>query len=68
MNDLMAVFNMEISAEARIRILKKLGRLINHQYGSNVTEEIIVELVLQLDPNNDILNDEHYKNYVKSAA
>ena len=64
MNDLIAVFRMnELSVETRIEIIKKLGVLINAQYSSNITEPLVIELVLALDPNNDIEQDNHYGWY-----
>lgn len=66
MEALIAVFRMvEISVGTRIRIMKQLGRAINHEYGSNCTEALVYELVLALDPNNPIRNDEHYLSYVE---
>ena len=52
-----------ITKEARIRIIKKLGTAINAQYACNLTEEIVVELVLLIDPKNDILSDPHYSRF-----
>lgn len=46
MNDLIIVFKMiELSPETRIRVIEKLGELINYQYGSNVSEPIVAELI-----------------------
>lgn len=46
MNDLITVFKMiELSPETRIRVIEKLGELINYQYGSNVSEPIVAELI-----------------------
>lgn len=53
----------EISKEARIRLIKKMGTAINDTLAMNATEEIVVELVLLLDPKNDIVRDEHYRKY-----
>jgi hypothetical protein len=51
MNSLIEVFRMtEISAQTRAGIILKLGDLLNHQYASNVTESLVYELVMQLDP------------------
>jgi len=56
MSDLLAVFNMkEISIETRIRLLQKIGKLINHEYAANVTEEVVNELV-------NILKIEYFEN------
>ena len=61
MKSLIEVFRMEeVSKETRVKIIIKLGHAINYQYGANVTEGIIFELVSILDPNNDILTNERY--------
>lgn len=61
MKSIIDVFRMnEISPETRARIIIKLGNAINYQYGANVTECIVFELVSILDPENTILNDERY--------
>ena len=64
MNALIEVFRMtEISAQTRVKVLIKLGNLINYQYGANVTEPLIYELVKLLDPKNkEIEKYEHGKN------
>jgi hypothetical protein len=66
MNALIEVFRMEeVSKETRIRLLKKLGNLINCKYASNVTEPLVYELVLLLDPNDKIKDDTHYLSFIK---
>lgn len=46
MNELITVFRMtELSPETRIRVILKLGELINYKYGSNISEPIVAELV-----------------------
>jgi hypothetical protein len=61
MNALIEVFRMtEISAENRAKVIIKLGDAINYQYGSNVTEPLVYELVSILDPSNAILKDKRY--------
>lgn len=61
MNDLILVFRMEeISRETRANIIVKLGRLINDQYGSNITEPIVYELLLALGVNHEVFNDESF--------
>jgi hypothetical protein len=63
MNDLVVVFRMsELSAASRIRVIKELGKLINHEYASNITEPLVYELVIALDPNDTIKDDPHYKS------
>ena len=66
MNDLITVFRMtEIKPETRAKIIIRLGRLINDQYGSNITEALVYELVSLLDHKNPILQNEHYLYFVK---
>lgn len=61
MKELIEVFRMnELSIDTRVRILIKLGELINGQFGANVTEGIVFELVEILDPKNPILKNERY--------
>lgn len=63
MKAIIDVFRMEeVSKETRARIIIKLGNAINYEYGANVTEGIVFELVSILDPNNDILTNERYLN------
>jgi hypothetical protein len=63
MNDIMAVFSMhEINPKIRARMIIKLGTAINSQHGMNLTEAMVFELVTQLDPENEILTQDHYKN------
>ena len=64
MNALIEVFRMtEISAQTRVKVLIKLGNLINYQYGANVTEPLVYELVKLLDPKNkEVEKYEHGKN------
>lgn len=65
MNSLIEVFRMsEISPKTRARIIIKLGRFENDRVGMNITEPIVYELVLLLDPENQILTDEHYKKFI----
>lgn len=63
MKDLIAVFKMkEIEPKTRARLIIKLGRAINHEYAMNLTEAVVFELVSILDPENEILKMDHYKN------
>lgn len=51
MESIISIFRMnELSIETRINIIKKLGRAINDQYGMNMTEDLVIELILALDP------------------
>lgn len=53
MNALIEVYRMnEISKETRARIIEKLGKAINFQYGANITEELVAELLSLLDKDN----------------
>lgn len=64
MKELIDVFRMnEIDPKTRARIIIKLGKAINYEYASNLTEGIVFELVSILDPDNEILKDEHYSNH-----
>jgi hypothetical protein len=66
---LIAIFRMtEISVQTRIRIIKQLGPAINHQFGMNITEGLVYELVLALDPNDSIKNNEHYLSFVSKTG
>lgn len=61
MKSIIDVFRMdEVSKKTRAKIIIKLGRAINDQYAMNVTEGLVFELVSILDPDNEILTDEHY--------
>ena len=65
MKEIIEVFRMnEVDPKIRAKIIIKLGRGINDQMGMNLTEPIVYELVKLLDPQNDILSKEHYKNSV----
>jgi len=64
MESIIQIFRMsELSVETRIKIIIKLGIAMNNQMGMNITEALIYELVLALDPENEIQNDEHYKRH-----
>lgn len=61
MKSIIEVFRMEeVSKETRVKIIIKLGHAINYEYGANITEGIVFELVSILDPENPILKDERY--------
>lgn len=61
MKAIIDVFRMEeVSKETRAKIIIKLGRAINDEYAMNITDGLVFELVSILDPNNEILTDEHY--------
>lgn len=61
MKAIIDVFRMEeVSKETRAKIIIKLGRAINDEYAMNITEGLVFELVSILDPDNEILTDEHY--------
>lgn len=67
-SSLIEVFKMDmVSVESRIRIIKKLGRAINSEYSMNLTEPLVVELVLLLDPKNNIVHDEHYRRFLEEG-
>lgn len=61
MKEIIEVFRMnEINPKTRAKIIIKLGRAINDQFGMNITEPIVYELIKLLDSENKILSDEHY--------
>ena len=65
-SSLIDVFRMnEISPEVRERIIRRLGFAINDSFGMNLTEELVCELVLALNPSSKIKEEEHYARYVK---
>ncbi len=65
MESLIQIFRMnELTIATRIKIIKALGIAINNQLGGNFTEAIVCELIVALDPENDIKETEHYKYYV----
>ena len=70
MKALIEVFRMEeISPKVRAGIIIRLGQAINNQYGMNLTEALVYELVLILDPNNKILDNENFINsYIKNGG
>lgn len=62
MKELIEVFRMnEVSIGVRCRIIIQLGRAINFQFGANITEPLVYELVKQLDPENKDVETENYK-------
>jgi hypothetical protein len=61
MNALIEIFRMnEVSVQTRIKLIKRLGNAINNEYAMNITEPLVYELVLALDPENEIKNDPGY--------
>ena len=61
MDSIIAVFRMnEIAPKTRASVIIKLGIAINDQFGMNITEPLVYELVKLLDQENPILTDEHY--------
>jgi len=59
---LIEVFRMnEIDPKTRARIIIKLGNYINGECGVNIAGGIIYELVMLLDPENDIKDKPYYK-------
>ena len=65
MQAIIDVFKMsELRVDTRIKIIKRLGHAINNQYGCNSTEPLVYELVLALDPHNEIKDDKHYLAYL----
>lgn len=64
MESIIQVFRMnELSITTRVRVIKALGNAINNKTCMNVTDELVVELILALDPEleSDLKNDDRYK-------
>lgn len=65
MKELIEIFRMEeIHPKTRAKIIIKLGRAINDQFGMNITEPLVYELVLVLDKENPILTEAHYLKFI----
>ncbi len=65
MDSIIQIFRMnELSVETRIKIIKQLGNAINYQFSANVTEALVYELVLALDPDNEIKKDIKYTLHI----
>ena len=65
MEAIIQVFRMtEVSAKSRIKIIKHLGSIINYKMASNVTEPLVYELVMALDPDDEIKDDENYTRHL----
>ncbi|MEY4332238.1 MAG: hypothetical protein RLZZ196_976 [Bacteroidota bacterium] len=63
MEEMIALFRMnEIDGKIRARIIIKLGNALNYQMGMNWTEAIVFELVSILDPTNEIIELDRFKN------
>lgn len=63
MKALIEVFRMtELDQKTRAKVIIKLGDAINYQFGSNITEPIVFELVSILDPENEVLKIDRYMN------
>ena len=61
MKELIELFRMnEIDPKTRAKIIIQLGSAINDEHAMNITEALVYELVLILDPDNGILKNEHY--------
>ena len=66
MQELIDVFRMhELTEQTRINIIIKLGEVINYKYAANITEPLVYELVKALDSNNQQVETEHYKQFIK---
>ena len=67
MESIIQIFRMsELSIETRIKIIKRLGKAINNQLAGNFTEALVYELVLALNPDDEIKSDDHYLMFVKN--
>lgn len=69
MKSLIDVFRMEeVSKEVRAQLIIDLGFAINHQYGANLTEPLVYELVKILEPEHKIISASHYLQYVTKRS
>ena len=65
MREIIDVFRMnEISEKARVKIILQLGELINKQYAANITQPIVYELVILLDPFNKEVKSKEFQQFV----
>jgi len=65
MKELIEVFRMdEVSKETRAKIIIQLGNCINEEHGANVTEPLVYELVMQLDPKNQTIYHPRYTRHL----
>lgn len=61
MKELIDVFRMtEIPVAARCKVIIKLGEAVNYQFGSNVTEPLVYELLMLLDPSHPHLQEKWF--------
>lgn len=68
-SSLIDIFRMdEISKKTRARIIIQLGKTINESISMNLTEPLVYELVKQLEPDNNILTEEHYTRHMKEQS
>jgi F0F1-type ATP synthase beta subunit len=66
MQELIEIFKMEnLNKENKIKIIKEIGIFINEQFKNNVSEGLVIELVLALDPENNIKDEPRYKWYLE---
>lgn len=64
---LIEVYKMEsISDGTKVNLIIKLGVAINCSMGSNFTEPLVWELVKSIDPNHEIITNQHYLFHIKS--
>ena len=62
MKELLDVYKMsEVSVQTRVSLIIKIGKFLNDQYGMNISEPLVYELVELLDPAHEILSNSHYK-------
>ena len=55
----------EVKPKTRASIIIKLGKAINDQYATNITEPLVYELVKQLDPDNEEIKSQYYTRHLK---
>lgn len=65
MKEMIEVFRMdEVSKETRAKIIIQLGNCINEEHGANITEPLVYELVMQLDPKNQAIYHPRYTKHL----
>ena len=70
MESIIQIFRMtELSVATRIKIIKALGDAINNEMGMSITDDLVIELILALDPElePELRNSNRYK-YVFDKA
>lgn len=70
MESIIQIFRMtELSITTRIKIIKALGYAINNEMAMSITDDLVVELILALDPElePELRNSNRYKHVFDKA-